>query len=178
MALNNKNKIVKMNFFISMLMLLCNMGCSHNPEPETYLIPKGFTGRVDVILNQKNGTPVKYENGRRVYEIPDNGILLTQFKDEYGIVNRQYYYVDSAGNRFSLPIYQYQHNDDGTTTPIVKDNNEIGIFIDGTTGIYGDSLDNRVPYQEFIVSNFDNLKKIEPLDSFLLRMKRVTGFNY
>lgn len=176
MAHNNKLTIMTFTLLLSFLMSIT--GCYNHPEPETYLLPKGFTGRVDVILNQKNGAPVKYENGRRIYEIPANGIFLTQFKDEYGIINRQYYYVDSVGNRYPLPIYQYQHNDDGTTTPIVKDNNEVGIFIDGTTGIYGNSSDNRIPYQEFIVSSFNNLNKIEPLDSFLVRMKKVTGFNY
>jgi len=67
-------------------MLSCN-----NPEPETYLIPREFTGRVDVIFNRKDGSPPKYENGRRVYEIPSSGVLLTQFKDEYGLVDHRYY---------------------------------------------------------------------------------------
>ena len=75
-------------------------GCYNHPEPETYLIPKGFTGRVNVIFNQKNGAAIKYENGRRIYEIPSNGILLTQIKDEYGIINHQYYYVDSRITAF------------------------------------------------------------------------------
>jgi hypothetical protein len=167
-----------MNFFFLITILMSTLGCNKNPEPETYLIPKGFTGRIDVILDQANGLPKKYENGRRVYEIPSNGILLTQFKDEYGIVNRQYFYVDSIGKRYPLPIYKYKHNEDGTVSPIVTNNDEIGIFIDGTTGIYGNSDEKRIPYQEFIVSNFNKLKEIEPLDSFLVRMQKTTGFNF
>jgi hypothetical protein len=174
----HNNKLGSMNVFFLITILMSSLGCNKYPEPETYLIPKGFTGRIDVILDQANGLPKKYENGRRVYEIPSNGILLTQFKDEYGIVNRQYFYVDSVGKRFSIPIYKYEHNEDGTVSPIVKDKEEIGVFIDGTTGIYGGVADKRIPYQEFIVSNLNRLKQVEPLDSFLVRMQKITGFNF
>ena len=165
--------------YLYIILIACfTIRCNKNPEPETYLIPKGFTGRVDVIFNQKTGVPSKYENGRRIYMIPNNGILLSQFNDEYGIVNRKYYYVDSVNNRSELPVFQYQQNSDGTSSAIVSDSNRVGIFIDGTTGIYGDSLDGRIPYQEFIVANPKNLKKTEPLDSFLARMEKITGFSY
>ncbi len=127
-------------------------GCDNHPEPETYLLPKGFTGRATVIFNQKNGLPIKYENGRRVYEIPANGILLTQFKDEYGIVNHQYFYVDSRDSRTALPLFGEEHNPDGTTKWLIKDKNEIGIFFDGTTGQYDEG--QKAPFQMFVVCNY------------------------
>ena len=61
--------------------------CYQRAEPETYLIPSNFTGEVNILFNQngvptkykneygqdtiytpKIGNPMKYENGRRVYE--------------------------------------------------------------------------------------------------------------
>jgi hypothetical protein len=154
-------------------------GCYNNPEPETYLIPKGFRGRVSIIFNQKDGAPIRYENGRRIYEIPSNGILLTQFKDEYGIINHEYYYVDSFGSRYGLPIYQDEHKNDGTITPVVKNMNEIGIFLDGTTGVYGNTDDIRsVKWQEFIVTNYTSYNRLEPLDSFENRVKKIINYEY
>src|ERR1700710_258694 len=101
----------RMNIFINLVVAMqLLISCRHDPEPEDYLIPENFTGRVTVIFNQKEGMPIKYENGRRVYEIPANGILLTQFKAEYGIINHHYFYFDSTGKKTGLPIYEYEYN--------------------------------------------------------------------
>jgi hypothetical protein len=144
-----------------MLVLLIGSGVfgCREPEAESYYIQKGFQGRINIIFNQSKGDSFKYENGRRVYQIPSNGILLTQFKDEYGIVDHQYYYVDGIGNKKALKIFSYDYNKDGTTKWIVKDRNEVGVFLDGTTGGYGRS---NIRYQEFIVSDYNSL------DSFYL----------
>ena len=157
-----------------MLSMVSMLSCS-NPEPEDYLLPEGFKGRATVIFNQKEGASPKYENGKRVYEIPANGILLTQFKDEYGIVNHHYYYVDSNGKRTALPIYQYEYNKDGTTKWIVKNENETGIFSDGTTGQYGEGTS--APFQFFTVSSYNGLDTIESNDIFNHRINKLIGAN-
>jgi hypothetical protein len=125
-------------------------GCE--PKPETYLIPDGFKGKINIIFNQPRGLPQRYENGRRVYDIPSNGILLTRFKDEYGIIDHQYFYVDKGGNKSPLEIFHYQYNKDGTTKWIIQDSGKVGIFLDGTTGGYGGN--NNLKYQEFMVTDF------------------------
>ncbi len=55
-------------------------------EPEIFLIPKNYRGFVYISYNHKCGTPIKYEEDSRVYEIPNDGVLLTQFKDEQGFI--------------------------------------------------------------------------------------------
>ena len=98
-----------------------------------------------IIFNQFNGAAVKYESGRRVYEIPNNGILLTQFEDEDGLINHQYYYIDSTGNRQTLKI----DLEDNISNP-----SEVGIFRDGTLGVYGNSDNPKsLSYQEFYVTD-------------------------
>lgn len=152
-----------------LLSLLVLSSCSQTAEPETYLIPQGFTGRVNIIFKRKDGAPPKYENNRRVYEIPPNGILLTQFKDEYGLVDHQYYYVDSNGKKTPLKIF----ND---SMPNVN-RDVTGIFLDGTTGQYG-NLPNAVWWQEFVVSNYkslDNFFTPEYKKQFEDKLKRATG---
>jgi hypothetical protein len=152
--------------------------CSQKPEPETYLIPQGFTGRVNILFNREDGVPRKYEDGRRVYQIPANGILLTQFRDEYGFVDRRYYYFDSSGKRTQLHIYKHDYYADGRVKWIVSDSNEIGIFLDGTTGQYSNSRNTQfVKWQEFAVYSFKGFKNLEPMDSFTYRVKKFIGFD-
>ena len=153
--------------------------CNQKAEPETYLLPKGFTGRVNIILNQKEGSPIKYEDKRRVYEIPADGILLTQFTINDGFIDRKYYYVDSVGNRTNVPIYKYVHNDDGTIKWQIKDSNEVGVFLDGTSGQYGNPP-NAVWWQMFMVSSYNNYDSFFTKQSkkeFEEKLTKKLGFN-
>ena len=73
---------------------------------EVHLIPKNYTGVVTIIFDSKNGVPEKYEGRMRVYEIPDNGILKTQFSFNYKWVLDgflQFYYVSETGERTRIP---------------------------------------------------------------------------
>ncbi len=42
------------------------------------------------------------ENGRSVLEIPQNGLLIIQPEFEEGIIDRQYYFLDSDFNRAKI----------------------------------------------------------------------------
>jgi hypothetical protein len=148
--------------------------CKQQPEAETYLIPVGFKGKVNVIFNQPKGDAMKYDNGRRLYEIPINGILLTQFKDEEGVVNHQYYYVDSVGTRQPLTIFlQEDKNSSNDTT---------GVFRDGTVGVYGNSDNPKsLSYQEFYITSnkdFENYFSQEYQEKFEKKVKEITGYDF
>jgi hypothetical protein len=162
------------NMIIYLWLFTIVMGCK-NPEPETYLIPEGFKGRVNIIFNQPKGVPAKYENGRRIYQVPIDGILLTQFKDEYGIIDHKYYYIDGRGNKKGLRIFNYEYNKDGTTKWIIKDGHEVGVFFDGTTGAYGNG---NIKYQEFRVSDYFSLDSMESKGNFLKRLEEVLHSNF
>ena len=149
-------------------------GCKH-PEAETYLIPDGFKGTINIIFNQSKGNLPRYENGRRIYEIPANGILLTQFKDEYGIVDHKYFYVARNGNRIPLKIFKYEYNKDGTIKWLITNRHEVGIFFDGTTGTYG----NRdAKYQEFRVADYFGLDSIESPNNFMKRVGKALEIDF
>lgn len=173
------------------------MSSCQRAERETYLIPADFIGRVQIIFNQngipvkyqngygrdtiytpKVGAPVKYEDGRRLYEIPENGILLTQFKDDYGIIDRRYFSVDNKGKRLQLEVYQLDHSKLDSTTWVVKNKNRKGIFGDGTSGSYGNA---NIAYQEFFVSSYNMLDSImakENGDKFEERLHKLTGSDF
>lgn len=153
-------------------------GCKQ-AEPETYLISESFKGKVNIIFNQEKGALPKYENGRRVYEIPISGVLLTQFKDEYGLGDHQFYYVNSAGKRTALKVLHDDIYKDSTST---ANRDEIGIFYDGTTGVYGNSGDPKaLHYQEFVVTDFNSLDsffKSENQNAFKARLKEAIGYDF
>ena len=141
-------------------------------EPEDYLIPKGYKGRVNIIFNQKRGVPPKYENGKRVYVIPRNGILLTQFKDQYGFINHHYYYVDNDNKRTPLKIFWYNNFVDSTSK---ANRNEVGIFSDATSGVYGN---NDVKYEEFDVSDYFSLDSLESKSDIMKRVQDILKNNF
>lgn len=69
------------------------------PEPETYLIKETFNGKFRVVYGEECGLEPKIENGRRILEIPDNGLVLIKPEFKAGVVDNEYYLVDSKGNR-------------------------------------------------------------------------------
>lgn len=40
-----------------------------------FVLPDGYTGRFEVVLDEGNGIDVKVENDRYTYEIPESGVL-------------------------------------------------------------------------------------------------------
>ena len=54
-------------------------------EDEVYILPNEFEGAVIVLMNEPDGTTKKYnKKGDRIYEIPESGVLKTQFKLQNG----------------------------------------------------------------------------------------------
>lgn len=178
-------------YLIAFMQMLSS--CYQKAEPETYLIPANFTGRVEILFNQngvpyedKNkygrdtiytpqmGKPIKYENGRRIYEIPSSGILLTQFKINDGFIDTKYFSIDGNGKRTPLEVFELEHYKRDSTRWIVKDKNKKGIFASGTNGSYG----MHIPFQFFIVSSYDELDSFytkEYQTNFDDKIEKVTG---
>lgn len=87
-------------------------------QPETFLIPEDFKGVVYVIYDERIGEPKEFEGLRRVYKIPETGVLFTKFKQTQGIHNRKFYYVDKKGARKELGIFDYrEYNESYTINP-------------------------------------------------------------
>jgi hypothetical protein len=74
---------MKSSFVIVLSLLVAFLGCART-EPEIVIVPRGYTGYVTVIFGQKAGSEASYQDGWRVYVIPQNGVLLTQFAHNVG----------------------------------------------------------------------------------------------
>lgn len=92
------------SFPVSLLFLLLVIGYQLNKmESETYLIPQDFRGKGVIYFEESCGTDVEYENGRRIYRIPDDGILITKFTSESGWIDDEFYSIDSQGDKTLVP---------------------------------------------------------------------------
>lgn len=138
------------NIFLILFSSIYFFASCQTAEPETFIIPDGYKGKVMIVFEKPNGVTPKFERNRRIYEIPKSGILVTQFKINEGFMNRQFYYIDSFNQR--IPIKYFKNEKEAELT------SEVGIFYSGTAGVYGNSGDpHSVVYQEFIVSDYKSL---------------------
>lgn len=161
---------------ILLLLVIIGLGSCRNPQPADFLIPKGYSGRVAVVFAQKQGEKPKYDNGRRIYEIPNTGILLTQFNPEFGFIDYRYFILDSNGRQTLLPIYEFEHNKDGTVRYLVQDKEQTGIFGNGTTVAFTDPssepthIVSNQPGLEVLVSTLNGLDTVESMEHFSQRV--------
>ena len=91
---------------VSVLSLVLFLAWYMTSNGEIHLIPKNYEGVVVIVFNVADGVPEKHEDRKRVYEIPDNGILRTQFKfNDHWVASSylQYYYVSKSGERERIP---------------------------------------------------------------------------
>jgi hypothetical protein len=79
------------------------LSCKKDADKETFYLPEGFSGPVAIIFGQENGVAKEYEDDKRVYRIPQNGVLYTQFPRVQGTLIQEFYYVNSTSERIELP---------------------------------------------------------------------------
>ena len=126
-----------------LLALVTLAGCGY-AEPEIHLIPDGYVGPVFIVQEWPDGQPERYEEGRRLYEIPADGLLLTQFSSNDGIIDDRYYYVSPSGERREIVGRSYSTIHD---TP--ENRADTTVLIHGLgVGIMGSAS---VPYQQYLV---------------------------
>ena len=119
--------------------------CVQYAEKEKHLIPDGYVGLVVIFFDQKDGTPKEYENGFRVYRIPSNGILKTQFSPNPGfskVNDIAFVYKSKDGNEAPIPEYIKTSSADS-----------ISIFNGKETSI------NKYRIEEYIVDKYVNRSK-------------------
>jgi len=138
-----------LTFFLLIFTTLTS--CGHKVR-ETFLIPEGFEGRINVIFNQLEGDAVKIVNERRIYNIPNDGILVTSSKIETGWLDQEYFYVDRLGNKTRIDIRDF----DSKEVP-----KHPKVIYSGVVGVYGNSTDKNP--LEFIENVIGSKKTIDSI---------------
>lgn len=139
--------IILAAFFIFYLLL-------PRAEPETFLIPQNFRGQFEIIFNESCGQTISYARGRRIYQIPHNGILVTNAKETFGVVDRKFYLIDDNGNEIQLPEFHWskfeeEQNDWHWTFSRTKlSKNLVGVI----------SNPSNINYLSFTISDYQSLE--------------------
>lgn len=66
-------------------------------EPERYVVRTGYAGWVVIVFDRPQGQAPEYDGSRRVYRVPENGILVTQFSSNDGWTRTLAQYQDQSG---------------------------------------------------------------------------------
>lgn len=69
-------------------------GCQIS-DHEIIIVPRDYRGYALIIYGQTDGADERYRNGSRVYDVPSNGILVTQFLSNPGWSEFPEFYYDS-----------------------------------------------------------------------------------
>lgn len=137
--------IILFSFFIFYLML-------PKAEPEIFLIPQNFRGQFEIVFVEPCGKSLTYEKGYRLYQIPNDGVLITNAKRSLGVIDRKFYLVDENGNKTELPAFHWSSFEEEkadwhwtfSKTKLSKD--LVGVFWAYSNGF------------SFIVSDFNSLE--------------------
>jgi hypothetical protein len=100
---------MKSYYFIPLLFFLnCITSCGTQNVviKEVHVIPKNFHGVVMIIQNQKQGEKKVTKHKKQIYNIPANGILITQSPQVGGIYQIEYSYETNNG-RYLLKYYMH-----------------------------------------------------------------------
>lgn len=123
------NKMIFMNALSTVLFFsLAGFGLMVLPDSlfeeytnELLLIPKGYEGEVRVVYDVKDAPRPEKSEEFDVYRINDKGYTLSPLPERVGIINNQYYYMDSKGNKEKIDDSCINH---GGTDGIEKDDYE------------------------------------------------------
>ena len=151
-----------MKKYLLILLLVSITGCAQKQAENTIrLIPKDYIGPVLVIFNQQEGEAKEYEGDKRVYKIPENGVLKTQFEPNYGVQKHEYYYVDNNGKRTEIPFVNVYDKD---ALKSIKNKDGIYAYWEQALGeglnVSADSEKSKVePARTFYIGNLKDIDK-------------------
>jgi hypothetical protein len=83
-----------------------------NPEPEIFLIPKNFRGKIAIYYNQNCGQPLQRDGVKRIFDVSQNIFFITSDSQTVGIINRKFYFVDENGNKSKIPEFHWTKFED------------------------------------------------------------------
>lgn len=165
-----KHKLITIGIFIGSILIFWPIWTQINSVgPEIFLIPEDYRGRVNIIFKEGCGQEITRTEEGLIYSIPDNGILILNAEQKFGIIEHTYYLVDKNGNRTELPKMDVRDFNEKWTTeknPDEPPRDKLGVFHWGRTGSQGKNIDEEGnvtnenelhTFSEFYVSTYNDL---------------------
>ena len=163
---------------------------ANKAQPEIFLIPEGYVGKVNVVFKKGCGEPIHRSDEGIVYVIPDDGVLLVDGELRTGIIDHTYHYIDDVGIRREIPA---ENGGDpklriADSSSIEGEFNKVKVYHSGRVGTIGDiingsgqitSKDEQYQFLEFYVTSQTDLENVvdyqynRQFDS--LRSKKING---
>ena len=123
-------------------------------EPETFLLPDSYRGMFTVLFVDGCGPPIPYENARRIYKIPSDGVLLHSGRQTEGVIDRRFVLTGSDGSVTELPEFDYSSFDDeANSLKWIFSRDELTKETVGVFWGYRSDL-------SFVISNFKDMEKL------------------
>lgn len=86
------------------IMLSIFTGCVQSSEETVIVVPEDYTGYILIVYNQEKGATEEYKDKTRVYRIPSNGVLLSQFSSNPGWSGFPKFYKGSIESGNEIPF--------------------------------------------------------------------------
>ncbi len=137
---------------------------SEQKTPETFLIPDHFRGKITLYYGESCGEVVQKENGRLIYHIPKDGTMIINYPLETGIIDEDFFFVDSLG-RIIKKIDRLDQRDFNESYTLEKNKHEpprsqVAVFLGGTggSGTVNGFDDEHYKFHELYVDSYDSLR--------------------
>jgi hypothetical protein len=167
--LSKKSKLSKVLFTILPIIfwlpgfwLYVYFGTRH-ATPETFLIPQNFRGKIVLYYGEPCGQELQKVNGRYIYHIPQNGVMIFKNPLETGIIDQEYFFVNPDGKKISKidMFIQQDFNEEYTTEKNKHEpsRNKVAVFLGGTgTGSVNMANQHQYNFHEMYVDAWDSLR--------------------
>lgn len=119
------------NIVFTFLLFSLLSSCTKKADSEIFLIPNNLDVVV-IVFNQSEGDKKEFFKGSRIYNIPQSGILYTQFDKVSGILNQKVYFSENRNKEVKYLVSDDKKNDnekyildiyDGSFNPINRNLN-------------------------------------------------------
>ena len=154
---------------MGVIIFLFVLVASYSPdthENELFLIPEGYEGPIALLFEHPKGEPKIYEDGRRKYVIPKNGILKTRFSFNEGIFkagDKQFFYLNNEGTRTTIEFIPFRptFNTDEGRQKMRDDGEMVYVFAAGVGVVGGEAgvgyATQGLGYKGYVVGKLNTL---------------------
>ncbi len=136
----------------------------HKAEPETFLIPNDLRGEIVVFYDEPCGQSPVYRDGRRVYEISPDGVLITQFRKNRGYLDQKFFLSDPERGETEIPYFHRQNYETERKEWSLSHSRLVEDFTKETVGVFWNSSEtygiSRNSFS-FNISNFQYFERDE-----------------
>lgn len=152
------------------LLVVGLVACQGRAESESYLVPAGYAGTITIAFRAANGSPLVREGDARLYQIPENGILLSQAAPNTG-VSPTWKFFAAAANGDRTPITRIWAST-VPDTPENRANPSLEIFYPVRGRIQAGRIPCDVEYDQYFIGTRAQLLDRDQMDD----RRRVSEF--